>query len=47
MHRLETTALGGNNEVNDTAGQCIVAGADLQTECTVDVFIEIAAVRVN
>lgn len=40
-------AKGRNNEINGAAWQSIVARANLQTQSTVDVFIEIAAVRVQ
>tara|TARA_R110002167_G_scaffold344363_1_gene553680 strand:+ start:20910 stop:21125 length:216 start_codon:yes stop_codon:yes gene_type:complete len=47
MHRVEAVAQGGDKESNGAGGQNIVARADLQTQRTVDVFIEIAAMGVQ
>jgi hypothetical protein len=46
-YRVETMAEGGNNKVYAAGGQNVVAKANLQTQGTVDVLLEIAAVGVR
>jgi hypothetical protein len=43
-YRVETLSQGGNNKVYATSRENVVAKADLQTQGTVDVLLEITAV---